>query len=94
MNDSEFHAAFKAVAKALLEPAEDNMISSVADTGLPLTANSLMGQLLMCWLGEFDQREDPLSTSAKINFMETAAWMGPDWAQRLYHAAVFITKVA
>lgn len=62
------------------------------------TPENIIAQILMDMLGVGTNWSDPtegkFTTAQKARFVEMADHMGPDWAQALYHAAVFITKVA
>lgn len=50
----------------------------------------MLAQLLMEYLIDLEG----LSPQHKLMMVEMADHMGPDWAQGLYRAAVFVTKVA
>jgi len=45
-----------------------------------------LGQLIM-------EHTNPDEMANKRLWLEVAEWMGPDYAQGLYHTAVFVTKV-
>lgn len=38
--------------------------------------------------------DEPMSKEQKAYWLRVAEWLRPDWAQGLYHAAVFAKKVA
>lgn len=89
-----FHQIFDENVRELMEPVRETLIESVESC----TSEEIIGQLLMNLLGDY---EDPdkviagsLSVDQKARLVRIASHMGPDWAQALYHAAVFITKVA
>lgn len=99
--DSEsgrFHTAFDSVVRKIMEPVRDNMIDSVPDIKMDLNANTVIAQVLMNLLSDAWEGGNPeqgrFPIALKARFIEMADHMGPDWAQALYHAAVFITKVA
>lgn len=68
-----------------------------------IDANGLIAQMMMD-SGLFPSFVDPdlaggspdtvMTPTQKANLVHIAAHMGPDWCQALYHAAVFMTKVA
>lgn len=91
-----FNDHFDHIVREIVEPVRGAMIESVPDTGLELNHDSVIAQVLMNLLGEHDcgSINGQFHSKTKVRLVEMADWMGPDWAQALYHAAVFITKVA
>lgn len=95
---TRFHAEFDAEARALLEPVRETLLESTESC----TAEEIIGQMLMNFINDDGfTGDDPDSAFAgrfnvtqKQNMIAVAAHMGPDWCQALYHAAVFMTKVA
>ena len=96
-----FHADFEHQVRKLMEPVRDILLEH--DTSA--RPEEIIAQLLMNFLGgtdfpHFDDSQVHDSTSGhfiadqKAFMVRMADHMGPDWAQALYHAAVFITKVA
>jgi hypothetical protein len=51
----------------------------------------LVPELILQLIGRMQPVDGPLNKSFWLNVAET---LGPDWAQALYHGAVFATKVA
>lgn len=94
----QFHAAFDAAVRSIMEPVRNTLLELTESC----TKEEIVGQLLMNFLNEDGfTGDDPdstivgrFNTRQKQNFIAVADHMGPDWAQALYHAAVFITKVA
>lgn len=88
-NESDgFHLTFDSNAKVMMEPVRDVLLESVSSC----TQEEIIGQLLMNLLG--DNGEGQLTARLKQRLVAIADHMGPDWTQALYHAAVFMTKVA
>lgn len=92
-----FHAEFKRISDELLEPARYPLLEGPST----VTRESLLAQLLMNELARGGDPEDldltfdgKFNAAQKASFCRLADHMGPDWAQALYHAAVFITRVA
>lgn len=92
---SAFHATFDSNVRELMDPVRTTLLESAESC----TKEEIVGQLLMNLLnaGGFS----PGATIAgrfnlpqKQRFIAIAEHLGPDWAQALYRAAVFITKVA
>lgn len=87
---STFHTTFDSNVREMMEPVRDTLIESVESC----TSEEIIGQLLMSLLGDgYDFATANLSTDLKSRLVRIADHMGPDWAQALYRAAVFITKV-
>lgn len=94
----QFHATFDSNVRELMEPVRDTLLESVESCTRP----EIIGQLLMNVINDDGfTGDDPEAAMAgrfnlhqKQNLMAIAEHIGPDWAQALYHAAVFITKVA
>lgn len=89
---SAFHRTFDLNVANMMEPVRDTLIESVASC----EPEEIIGQLLMNFLddGVDDAVDGRFTTAQKARLVAVADHMGPDWAQALYHAAVFITKVA
>lgn len=92
-----FHAEFDAATKALLEPVRNTLLESSGTC----TREKIIAQLMMenLFAHPFDPEAgsnwpECLTTEQKKFLVGVASHMGPDWAQALYRAAVFITKVA
>lgn len=88
-NAENFHAMFDLNIRGLTEPVRDALLESCESC----TEEEIIGQLLMNILGD-EGGGDHLTARLKVRLVTIAEHMGPDWAQALYHAAVFITKVA
>jgi hypothetical protein len=95
---SHWHITFDEVTKPLIEQARDTLVETL---DAPPTREQVIAQLMMDNL--FAHPCDPeaardwpnlLTTEQKQSLVAIAGHMGPDWAQALYKAAVFITKVA
>jgi hypothetical protein len=97
---TRFHNEFEATAKALLEQVREDLIEGA----MTCTREEIIAQLIMNNLfphpcdpevGDYDGVfKGKLTREQKVMLMGVAEHMGPDYAQALYHAAVFITKVA
>jgi hypothetical protein len=95
---ADFHVEFDKNVRELLESIRDGLLESTESC----RREEIIGQLLMEFIADDGfTGDDPESYFAgkfnlhqKQNFMAIASHMGPDWSQALYHAAVFITKVA
>lgn len=95
---SVFHEQFDSNVRTLMEPVRDTLLESTESC----TKEEIIAQLLMEFINDDGfTGDDPDSAFAgkfnvkqRQNLVAVAAHMGPDWAQALYHAAVFITKVA
>jgi len=85
----KFHQEFDRNAKEILDPVREALIESVESCTKP----EIIGQILMNFLGDGNDKGH-FSADEKTFFVHMADHMGPDWAQALYHAAVFITKGA
>lgn len=92
-SSSKFYEDFDRIVCEIMKPVQDQMIESV-DTGLDLSHDNVIAQLLIHTLGEHGYPEGSFNGKTKVRLVEMADWMGPDWAQALYRASVFITKVA
>lgn len=99
LSESEqFHQAFDANVKALMEPIRDGLLNSTVSC----SPEEIIGELLMNLINNDGfTGNDPESafagkfnTKQKQNLVAVAHHIGPDWAQAFYHAAVFMTKVA
>jgi len=101
--DSEtFHAQFDSNAKQMLDEIRETLLEGPGTA----TREQIMGQLIMDNIFAHDLDPDLsgreardifngyLTADQKANLVKIADHLGPDWAQALYHAAVFITKVA
>ncbi len=82
------------------DAVEEAMLNEAYE-GRSITEEAVFAQLIMTRM--FAHPSDPknpegditaLTTENKVRLVRMAAYMGPDYAQALYHAAVFITKVA
>jgi hypothetical protein len=94
----EFHDAFDAEARNIMERAREALLEG------PFTCSreEIIAQIIMEEM--FAHPCDPglpkgadvgyQTTDMKASLVRIAGHLGPDWAQALYHAAVFITKVA
>lgn len=82
---SAFHKAFDANARTILEPVREQLLESVESA----SPEEIIGQMLMILLCD-----DPMTAETKVRLVRMADHMGPDYCQALYHAAVFMTKVA
>lgn len=80
-----FHQDFDTNLRELMEPVRETLLESVTSC----SREEIIGQLLMNELCD-----EPMTVDQKARLVRIADHMGPDWAQSLYHAAVFITKVA
>ncbi len=58
-----------------------------------INADQAVAQIIMDQLHDW-MDDECLTGVSKERLVRMANHMGPDWAQALYHAAVFITKVA
>lgn len=90
---------------AILADIRDMIIEALLDDACenrPLNRSTVLAQIIMEALNDggvselgsdatFKGRYDK---DMKVHLVEMADQMGPDYAQALYHAAVFITKVA
>lgn len=82
---------FDEVFNVLKEEVREGLLSvsgSAGEFDANCNRSTIIAQILMNTLGD---------NSTKPNLhdlLSMAEWMGPDHAQALYHAAVFITKVA
>jgi len=93
-----FHEAFDAETKAMLEPTREALLEGAGT----VTREQLIGQLMMdnlfAHVCDPEANDDwpcgPLTTEQKKFLVGVASHMGPDWTQALYHAVVFMTKVA
>jgi hypothetical protein len=94
----QFHRDFEAVSQPILE----NVMEELLEGPGTCSREEFVAQLLM---NEFFPHpcdpdlngNDPteiMTTEQKKFLVGVASHMGPDWAQALYRAAVFITKVA
>lgn len=82
--------------RLLRDVVEEALMNEVHE-GRHITLDKLLAQLLMYTLN--NDSVDELSSGQfdvemKQRLVAMADHMGPDWAQALYHAAVFMTKVA
>jgi len=97
----QFHIDFDAETRTMMEPIREAMLDFVHDRRLE--QEDIIAQFIMehlnphpCDAG-YDPRNFPngiLTPEHKMRLVKIANHMGPDYAQALYHAAVFITKVA
>lgn len=92
---TNFHNEFDAMIRPIVEAAREVMF----ETALEISPDAIIAQILMNMLGEFanegtDVFDGHINTKLKARLVSIADWMGPDWAQALYHTAVFITKAA
>jgi len=94
----QFHLDFDENVLQLMEPVRTALLESTESC----TEAEIIGQLLMNFINNggftIDDHEATFegrfNLRQKQNFMAVANHMGPDWTQALYHAAVFMTKVA
>lgn len=82
---AKFREVFDANVKELMEPVREALLESSATC----TTEEIIAQLLMNCLADKE-----LGVMSRHGLLDIADHMGPDWAQALYRAAVFITKVA
>lgn len=87
MNSTAFHNQFDTNAKNLIEACREPLLEGPVSA----TEEELIGQVIMNMLGEC---EASMSARQKARLVLIADHMGPDWCQALYHAAVFMTRVA
>lgn len=93
-----FHSEFDLQVRALMEPVRTTLLESVESC----EPAEIVGQLLMNFLNDDGfAGDDPdsamngkFNVRQKQNLLAVADHMGPDWCQALYHATVFMTKVA
>jgi hypothetical protein len=101
-DSNRFHAQFDSNAKQLLDEIRETLLEGPGTA----TREQIVGQLIMDNLFAHDLDPDLagreardiftgyLTVEQKAQLVKIADHLGPDWAQALYHAAVFITKVA
>ena len=96
---ARFHDQFYRSSAAMMERLRDELLEGPCSC----TDEEMVAQLMMIYLfphpcdPELNAGDDPttrMTTDQKKFLVGVASHMGPDWAQALYHAAVFITKVA
>lgn len=85
LSTTEIHQRVDEIAKDLVEGAREFAL----DNGT-VCREQVIAQILMDNLGP----PEGLDMETKQRLVVMAGHMGPVWAQALYHAAVFITKVA
>lgn len=91
------HNSFDAIVSDVTQGAREFCLDNEG-----MTRDELIGQILMDFINDDGfTGDDPQSAfdgkfnvKQKQNMIAVASHLGPDWAQALYHAAVFITKVA
>jgi hypothetical protein len=97
MNTTAFHKAFDNEMEGIVEQTREALLESSGSC----TREEIVTQIMMDNL--FPHPCDPesgeawpsgLTTEQKKFLVGVASHMGPDFAQALYHASVFITKVA
>jgi hypothetical protein len=98
-NTTRFHNDFDATVEAIMEPVREALLEGSGEA----TREAIVAQLMMENLfphpcepgndgdGFFSGR---LTREQKVTLVSVAEHMGPDWTQALYHATVFMTKVA
>lgn len=99
---ARFHEAFDTASTSLMDRVRNVLVEST-DTA-QITEEAVIGQLLMNELfphpcnpqvGDYEGVfKGKLTAEQKTRLVKIADHMGPDWAQALYHVAVFLTKVA
>lgn len=94
-NYAEACARFDALAPSVLEHARE----PICEGGEDITESNIVAHLIMVQMDRGARDSDgyfegKFSVETKKTLIELAENLGPDWAQALYHAAVFITKVA
>jgi hypothetical protein len=82
---TEIHQRVDEIGKTILEGAREFAL----DNGT-ICPEQVVAQIIMDTLGN----PDGLDMATKQRLVVMAGHMGPDYAQALYHAAVFITRVA
>lgn len=93
---SVFHETFDRNVRAIMEPVRDTLIESVNSCSI----EEIIAQVLMNLLDLPDNENGgpaehgTFTADTKARLVHIGDHMGPDWAQALYRAAVFITKVA
>lgn len=87
------HVALDKTLADLRDSIVEPLLDHAAD-GRPVTAETVLAQLLMEFLADATDADLELDGAGKVRLAQMAVHMGPDWAQVLYRAAVFITKVA
>lgn len=99
-NSSRFHKKFDAEMEAITEFTRDALLEGPGTCSREeIVAQIMMDNLFpnVCDPEASDYDEvfkGKLTRDQKVVLVGIAEHMGPDWAQALYHAAVFITKVA
>lgn len=83
---TKFHNNFDNALGELLEGPREVLM----DYGEEPTVEQIIAQIIMDFVGN----PDGMDADDKVRLVKVADHMGPDYAQALYHAAVFITKVA
>ena len=100
MQYEEFTSQFDKSIEAL--GINDKIKEELFEQGAVPTLETVLAQVLINNL--FPHELDPelhdndpteiMTTEQKVILMRVASHMGPDWVQGLYHAVVFMTKVA
>ena len=100
MNDLQlFNDKFQNIADAMMDSVAEQLFEQEVTNP---SREQILAQLLMIefFAHDLDPEKgvtDPigvLTTEQKAFLVRIAGHMGPDYAQALYHAAVFVTKVA
>lgn len=92
----EFHANFDEVSREVLERARESLLEGPGTC----TRESFVAQIILNEMfadpldNENTSGYEALTMDNKKALVEIAHHIGPNWAQALYRAAVFITKVA
>lgn len=92
-----FNESFQSIADPIMDGVCEDLFNQEIEQP---TREQIIAQLLMDQLfahpcdPQSDGNPATLTTAVKESLVRIAAHMGPDYAQALYHAAVFITKVA
>jgi hypothetical protein len=102
---TRFHREFDEIMENLVEECREQLLNSGPNDTIPIpTRETIIAQLMIDNIfahpldselyGDSDWPNSPLTTEQKKSLVVIASYMGADWAQALYRAAVFITKVA
>lgn len=98
---TEAHNKLDAILFDIRESIEEAILNDACERR-PVNRSTVLAQIIMEALNDGGVSElGPDATfkgrydkDMKVHLVEMADQMGPDYAQALYHAAVFITKVA
>ena len=96
---SGFHNEIDEIIDGFHEDITEALLNEAA-MGRSITEETAFAQLIMerMFAHPLDLENTPdiavLTSENKVRLVRMATHLGPDYAQALYHAAVFITKVA